>query len=213
MNAPSVSADQGRLPRGRHGLPRDKVVASQRRRMQRAIADAMVEKGYVGTSVADVIGRARVSRETFYQQYASKQDCFLDAFDAAVDLLLVGAADLLGQADDRSAVDRFACLLAAYLEALAADPAAARVFLVEVYAAGPAAMARRAEIQHRFVDVVADVLGAHAGEQRFACEALVAAISSMVTMRLAALDLDGLRGLQAPIVKLVEQAFCGPLWA
>ena len=71
------------LPRGRHRLPREEVVSSQRTRMLRGMAEAMMEKGYVNTTVADVIGRAGVSRETFYQQFSSKADCFMSAFDAA----------------------------------------------------------------------------------------------------------------------------------
>ena len=54
----------------------------------RGMAEAMMEKGYVDTTVADVIKRAGVSRETFYQQFSSKADCFMTAFDAAADLLI-----------------------------------------------------------------------------------------------------------------------------
>ena len=50
------------LPRGRHHLSREEVQASQRQRMLLAIAAAMADKGYAGTSVADVIKRAGVSR-------------------------------------------------------------------------------------------------------------------------------------------------------
>ena len=47
------------------------------------MADAVAERGYARTSVADVLRRARVSRETFYEQFDNKQDCFLASFDAA----------------------------------------------------------------------------------------------------------------------------------
>ena len=56
--------------------------------MLRGMAEAMMDKGYVNTTVADVIARAGVSRETFYQQFSSKADCFMAAFDAAADLLM-----------------------------------------------------------------------------------------------------------------------------
>jgi AcrR family transcriptional regulator len=201
------------LPRGRHGLSREQVVRSQRNRMLRAMADAMVEKGYVGTTVADIIGRAGVSRETFYQQFASKEACYLAAFDAAVELLLADpSVAVLTGTSDRSALDRFAALLDGYLRYLATEPAFARLFLLEVHAVGPAAMRRRAESQQRFTAVLVDVFGARSDTERFACELLVAGISSLVTARLAAMDLDGLVALHAPLVRLAEQALAGPLW-
>lgn len=201
------------LPRGRHGLTRDEVVRSQRSRMLRAMADAMVEKGYVGTTVADVIRRAGVSRETFYQQFDSKESCYLAAFDAAVAVLLRDplVAEAVGTTD-RSAVERFALLLRAYLDALAGEPAFARLFLLDVHAVGPAAMRRRAEAQGGFVDVLVAVFDAHTEPQRFACEVLVAGVSALVTARLATMDLDGLRALHRPLVQLAERAVAGPLW-
>src|ERR687887_842834 len=67
------------LPRGPHGLPRDVVVKSQRSRMLGALVEVVAEKGYAATTVADIIGRAGVSRTTFYQQFKDKEDCFLVA--------------------------------------------------------------------------------------------------------------------------------------
>ena len=61
----------------------------------------------------------------------------------------------------------------------------AKTFLVEVYAAGPEALKRRVEVQQRFVDLIAMIVGAEDERQRFACEALVAAISQLVTQRVA----------------------------
>lgn len=169
-----------------------------------ALAEAMGTKGYVGTSVADVIRGAGVSRETFYQQFSSKQDCFIEAFDTAAEVLL----PTLRQAGQTggSAPDRLERLLAAYLDAMAGEPALARVFLIEVYAAGPEALMRRADVQQRFVDIVAAALDARSSRTVFACEAFVAAVSSMVTARLAAGDLAGLQSLQAPFAELARRA-------
>ena len=77
------------LPRGRHSLSREEVRASQRRRMLEAMANATAEKGYVHTTVADVIKRAGVSRETFYEHFSDKEDCFIAAYDAGVEAVLV----------------------------------------------------------------------------------------------------------------------------
>ncbi len=52
-------------------------------------------------TVADVISRAGVSRETFYEQFADKEDAFLAALDAGAEVLVqfLGAA-IAGPAED-----------------------------------------------------------------------------------------------------------------
>lgn len=192
---------QHRLPRGRHGLTREEVARSQRARMLRALAETMSEKGYVATSVADVLRAAGVSRETFYEQFSSKEDCFMHAYEAAVEILIAG----LSRAPELDAIEQFENALGRYLRALAGEPAFARLFLLEVYAAGPNALERRARAQHRFVELVCEAFDARTVEQRFAAEALVAATSSMVTARLAAGDLNGLRALRKPITRLARR--------
>jgi AcrR family transcriptional regulator len=170
--------------------------------MFRAIAEAVSEKGYADTSVADVLRRARVSRETFYQQFSSKQDCFLAAYEQAADAVLA----LLEReaSSEGTPLERFDRTIGVYLDALAAEPAFARLFMVEVYCAGQLALERRAEIQRRFTTLMIDGFGARGQTERFACETLVAAIITMVTARLAAGDLKGLRALREPLTDLVR---------
>jgi AcrR family transcriptional regulator len=192
------------LPRGPHKLRREEVIRSQRSRLIAAMTEAMAENGYAATSVADVLHRARVSRETFYQLFGSKQACFMAAYDRAAAGII---SDLQRAAQPASTpLERFEHALGAYLDGLAAEPALARLYLLEVYAAGPEALARRARVQRRFADLMADGLGARDGTERFACDALVAAISAMVTARLAADDPAGLHSLREPLTVLVRQA-------
>lgn len=202
------SATSARLPRGRHGLPREQVIASQRERILVATAEAMAENGYIGTSVAAILKRACVSRETFYEQFRSKEDCFEAAYQRAVQLLLDRIADATEREDaaaDTGAVARMDRILRAYLQYLVDDPASARLFLVEVFAVGSAAIARRAQLQERFVELIAAVLDARTDQQRFACQALAAAVGSMVTARIAAGDSSGLHALREPLLDLLRQ--------
>ncbi|GAB2650388.1 TetR/AcrR family transcriptional regulator [Nocardia goodfellowii] len=200
------------LPRGRHGLPREQVIASQRERILQAMAEAMAENGYVGTSVAVILKRAGVSRETFYEQFRSKEDCFEAAYERAVGSLLtrIAQASATPQSEANGTTppdpDRTSRILSAYLDGLAAEPAYARLFLVEVYAAGSKAVARRAQLQESFVELMAEILGARTEPQRFACQTLAAGVSAMVTTRLAADDLDGLRALREPLLDLVRRS-------
>ncbi|MCM6776907.1 TetR/AcrR family transcriptional regulator [Nocardia sp. CDC159] len=206
MPEPALTVRQ--LPRGRHGLPRETVVQSQRERILSAMAEVMAESGYVKTSVAMIIKRARVSRETFYEQFRSKEDCFEAAYERAVELLIAGIEEsTAAQADSPppSGAARLDRILHAYLEGLAVEPAYARLYLVEVYAAGAQAIARRMLMQESFAALLWEALGAHTEEQRFACQTLVAAISALVTARIAADDLDGLRALREPLVDMVRR--------
>lgn len=200
----------GRLRPGRHGLTRDEVRASQRQRMLAAMVEAVAADGYGPTPVADVIRRAGVSRATFYEHFASKEDCFLAAFDEVADGLAahVSAAasgDAGRGADASAAAGRLDAALGAYLEALASQPTVARTFLIEVYGAGSAALKRRTEVLGRFTDLVAEIAGVEDDPQRrFACEALAGALSSMVTMRIALDDPEGILALRAPMLALAR---------
>jgi AcrR family transcriptional regulator len=106
-------------------------------------------KGYARVAVADVIERAGVSRKTFYEQFANKDECFLAAYDSTVDDLLATIDEALeALASDWLGAHRAA--VHAYLESLAASPHFAKAFLIEVLGAGPGALNRRAAVQERF---------------------------------------------------------------
>jgi AcrR family transcriptional regulator len=201
------------LPRGPHRLSRDEVEGSQRARLLEAMADAVADKGYARTSVADVLARAGVSRATFYAQFSDKEDCFLAAFDASVEQLASVLRRELERAslDDQLApIDRLDRVLGIYLELLRGAPSLARTFLIEVYAAGPQAIERRRAALEGFVDIVAET---HRGEQgllgteprqRFAAEALVGAVSSMVTNLVGVGDDEGLAELHPRLMQLAR---------
>ncbi len=190
------------LPRGRHGLTRDEVEQAQRLRLAVGMAEAMRTTGYARTPVAAVLKHARVSRETFYALYDGKLDCFLAAIDLVSEVLLVelaAAVDAPG-----SPLQRLDRALAAYLDALTREPGFARLILVEVYAAGPEAMARRAALQERLVDRMAELLQVADDGGRFALEALVAAVSTMVTGPIVDDDPERLRALHGPVMDHVR---------
>jgi len=190
------------LPRGRHRLTREQVATSQRERLLVAMADAVAELGYAKASVAEIISRAGVSRETFYEQFENKEAAFLAAYDGAAQIVAHEMGDELGHLDEATTVEaRLEAILLRYLETLASEPAVARTFLVEVYAAGPEALARRVEVQQRFVDLIGTIAGASDDRQRFACEALVAAISALVTQRICAGRGSELRELHEPVLE------------
>jgi AcrR family transcriptional regulator len=70
-----------RLPHGPHRLGTEEVVRNQRTRMHGAMIEAVAANGYEGTSVKQVVSLAGVSRRSFYEQFANKQECFLATYD------------------------------------------------------------------------------------------------------------------------------------
>ena len=74
-----------RLPRGRHGLPRELVTRSQRERLLAAMVRVAAAKGYGATTVADILEHAGVGRESFYELFDDKRDCMLAAHSILVE--------------------------------------------------------------------------------------------------------------------------------
>jgi AcrR family transcriptional regulator len=138
-----------RLPRGTHGLDPSLVAASQRTRLLEATGRAVADKGYAATTIEDIVRGAGVSKKTFYEHFADKLDCFLAAYETASDQLFehVRAAQ---DAADGEWLTRTRAGIRAYLRWLAAEPALARVFLIEVAAAGPTALERRERLRDRY---------------------------------------------------------------
>lgn len=167
--------------------------------MLRAVAEAVADKSYARVTVADVISRAGVSRETFYEHFSDKEGCFLAALDEGARTL----HEILGSAIAHAGEDpaeRLQEMLKAYLNTLAAEPAFAKAFLIDAYGAGAAATERRVDLQGRFIDLVAELFRGSA--DRFACEAFVSAVSAMVTSRVGRGRIAELPALREPLVEL-----------
>jgi AcrR family transcriptional regulator len=144
-----------KLPRGRHGLPREVITESQRTRILDGMVQVVAERGYLDATIADVIGVAGVSRKTFYELFEDKEDCFLVAYDEWLGVLVERTAEAYESKSDAPWAERLRLGFAALLETLARNPAVARFCIVEALGAGPKALVRRdaamRELTH-FVD-------------------------------------------------------------
>jgi AcrR family transcriptional regulator len=133
-------------PRGRHRLPPEVIARSQRERLLEATVRVVAAKGYAATTIADLTREAGISRTTFYEQFDDKEACFLAAYEEAVDSLVrrvTASYESAGSWPERAREG-----LRELLEALAAEPDLARLALVDIGAAGPAAQRRfRAAVQ------------------------------------------------------------------
>jgi AcrR family transcriptional regulator len=126
---------QWRLPRGRHGLPRELVERSQRERLLAAVVKVTVEKGYESTTVGDILGEAGVGRESFYELFDDKLDCMVAAHKLLLDDLeeQVRAA-YIGEGPWPARVREG---LETTLEWFAADRETSRFLLIETSTVGP----------------------------------------------------------------------------
>ena len=127
------------------------ITSSQRQRLLAAMASVVAEKGYATTTVADVVSAAGVSRSTFYELFASKEGCFLDAYTEGVDDLLRAVREAVHAAQDDWRAQLRAGIRA-YLARLAQPDHFARVYIDEIHAAGAAALEARADALRRFAD-------------------------------------------------------------
>ena len=128
------------MPPGRHPLPREFITQHQRARIIAALAEETVEKGYRAVTVADIVRRAGIARNTFYENFSSKEDCFLAASEFAVKEALRRVVDAASRVDSWPA--RVNSGLAAFLHYVSTEPALARTCIVEALSAGPAAVER-----------------------------------------------------------------------
>jgi AcrR family transcriptional regulator len=172
-----------RLPRGTHGLDPSLVAASQRTRLLEAAGRAVAEKGYAAATIEDIVRGAGVSKKTFYEHFGDKLDCFLAAYEAASDELLEHVRTAQDGAGDW--VEGTRAGIHAYLRWLAAEPALARVFLIEIAAAGPEALERRERVRDRYAERMRELQTSN-GVPDELFHAVVAAVDELVVRRLRA---------------------------
>ena len=123
-----------------------------RGRMLTATFALVGERGYEGVSARSVSERAGVSNRTFYECFSDREDCFLAAFNHAVDGL--GLEMRGGWASELGWTARVRAGLAALLQALDREPAVRRLVFVEALAAGPRVLARRASVLEGLAGVI-----------------------------------------------------------
>jgi AcrR family transcriptional regulator len=153
---------------------REEARDTQHRRLLLAMAQLVGKNGYAGTSIAQVIERASVSRKTFYEFFTDKQACFLEAY-AELTGLLVDALVTEGQRSRDAG--RTHAQLRRYLEALSKDPLVARAFIVEVLSSGPEGLAAREVVNRRFADLVFG----HTSEDPVVRKAVIGGVNDVVT--------------------------------
>ena len=140
---------EGRLPSGRHDLPRQFIVKNQRERIVDATAAIVAEKGLAGLTIPEIARRANVSHQTFYEMYPTKHDAFLGAQKIGLHQALnITVRAYEAQGDDWAM--GVAAGIGALLQYLASEPAHAHLTVVDTFAASPLAIEIRDTGLHGF---------------------------------------------------------------
>jgi AcrR family transcriptional regulator len=125
--------------------------AAYRQQLIEGFCAAVEKKGYAGTTIADIVTCARVSKRTFYEHFADKDECFLAAYRSVSDQLMSAIA---GAVDPREPWERqVQAAVSAYLALLAQRPALTRTLFLEIHAAGPGALALRRQVLEEFAEL------------------------------------------------------------
>jgi AcrR family transcriptional regulator len=183
----------------------------QRERLLRAAAAEFAERGYAGAGSDSISRRAGMSKATFYEHFANKEECILALFDRAAEVVAATMATAARDSGGNDATERMRAGTRAFLDAITDHPDYAQTLLVEIIGAGPRAAARRDQVMQGFADLL-DEENAQAARRgqvaRFASRhdafAVVGAITELVSRQVRLGDPGDPRELAPVIDRLLE---------
>jgi AcrR family transcriptional regulator len=127
--------------------PLSRSTLSQRERIIRAAAKVVAERGYEALSIPAISAAAGTSNQTFYENFNSKREAFLAAYDIVAKKAIQVGAEAFESADDGPAA--VGAALRALTEHIAGNRLFARLAFVEMLAAGPLALDRSEEMMNK----------------------------------------------------------------
>ena len=125
-------------------VPRDLGISSQRQRILDAMAVVVAEKTFSAATIADIVGKASISRATFYKHFVDKRECF----DATATSFIAELQEttIEAQSSAESRPDAIRRAIAAVLEQLAAKPSYANLVLINAPMLEPGIVADHREL-------------------------------------------------------------------
>lgn len=210
VNAPQKSAE-ARLPRGPQANSVDPVAADQRRRILEALPRAVAEHGFEATTVEHIVKLGGVRRNSFYEQFSDKLDCFAEAYEIAQERLLgVLTFQCYTQA---GLANRVGAALGAGLDLFGTNPSLAHLVVIEAPAAGEEIARRHQGWLDRYCRLLqlAAVDNPDVVTPKAALEpAIVGAIVSRVKQLILAGETEDLPRLRTELVQLTLSYYGSP---
>jgi AcrR family transcriptional regulator len=205
--AQQLASGKVRLPPGRHGLPRAFVAENQRERLLNGVVEAVAEHGFGATTIGKITEAAKISRRTFYEYFASKEECFLGAY-AMIDEHVRGS--MLAAADPAEPwPEQVRAKLAALLDVLSRDLAVARFYLVEPLAAGGEIAARYRDAMRLLAETIRPRSPLSEMDVEVRDQVLMGGIATLISRRLKAGEAAQLNELLPDLVELALAPYLG----
>ncbi|HEX5659018.1 MAG TPA: TetR/AcrR family transcriptional regulator [Polyangiales bacterium] len=186
------------------------VLRAQRKRLKTAMVAATAELGYAEVTIAEIVRRARVSRQAFYAQFDSKEECYLSTADSGVRYLInrMSAAVLSNGHSDGSLTSFLRTTVRSYLQACREEPEFTRFLVVESLAAGLKIAEQRNEVM---MTLARQIAAAHRAARPDAPPyseltylGAVGAMSELVYRYALAHKIDRIGELEKPFLELLE---------
>jgi AcrR family transcriptional regulator len=201
-----------RLPRGRHGLSPEFVARNQRERLITGLTEALYQVGYQKTTVSMIGQMAAVSKSDFYRHFESKDECFIAAYDAAIERIRECVMSACDEAAGQEWPRRVRAAIDALLKQLSADPALASITLVEGLRAGREVYDRYQSALESFVGYLREGAPSVPGRGEVpeaTDEAVVGGIASMLGRRVLGGEAEQLSELFPEILEFTLSAYLG----
>jgi AcrR family transcriptional regulator len=202
-------AERAAVPRGRHAPPLEVRQSVQRQRLLDAAAAVFARAGYAEATAEAIAREAGMSKATFYEHFANKEECILTLFDAASTEVLIAMARATAAAGDDPR-ERMRAGARAFLDMLANHPNESQTLLVEVIGAGERGAERRDNVFAAFAAAIAaeNAAAARRGTMpRFASPydayAVVGAVGELASRQLRRGEPGDVRELEPLIQRLI----------
>jgi len=191
----------------------------QRERILLAARDVFAARGYASASIDEIVARARVSRTTFYEFFENKERCLLAVFNWGVERVAASLLAVVAETSDLALhpMDRIRAEVRALAEAYVADPAMARILLIEIVGATPKCERARAHARDQAARVIQAQLEEYSYwrsrpelDRRVASLAAMAAISEPISELVAEGRLADWETLVEPISLVVGRGIIDP---
>ena len=195
---------------GRHRLSPEVVAFNQRERLLAAAAASVAERGYNQVTVARITEAAQVSRRTFYEHFAGKEEIFLatyDVVDGHLSALMAEAA-----AAEQDWADQVAATFRTILGFFAGQPNLGRVYFVEATAVGEPTASRRAASADRIIELLRrgrEVPGGREPGEGIE-EALAGGIFTLISRRIVSGETEQLERFAPGLIEFALSPYLGP---
>jgi AcrR family transcriptional regulator len=208
----SLRAASARARREGNGFGQAQVAQIQRARILAAMFDVATELGAANVSVADVVERSGVSRRTFYETFADREDCFLAAFDDA--LAFASQRVLPAYQAERRWRDQVRAAVIAFLSFLDEEPVIGRLLIRESLTGGAKTRTRREQVLAQIAGAIdrgrEESANTAAMLQPLTAEGLVGGALSIIDARLSLSRDPPVIGLANVLLSMIVLPYLGP---